>query len=169
MGVTVHFEGRATDAQSRDTVIAIAKQFAAKNDWPYEEFAETQVTLERVIDEQPVDYVGPTVGIELRPHEASEPLRLEFDEDNFCQEYCKTQFAPIETHVKVVELLRLVEPYFQKLAVVDEGEYFESGDLERLRVHLTGCFRMMEKLIAEKSNRKGPIRLPSGRIIDLQG
>ena len=59
-----------------------------------------------------MDYVGPTVGVQLQPHEDSEPLRLEFDCNNFCQDYCKTQFAPVHAHVALVELLRMVQPLF---------------------------------------------------------
>jgi hypothetical protein len=169
VGVTVHFEGRTADARCRDAAIAVARQYAIDNGWPYEEIAEAHAVLKRVIDEQPVDYLGPTVGVQLRPHEAAEPLRLEFDADNFCQDYCKTQFAPVQTHIQVTELLRLLQPQFSVLTIVDEGEYFETRDLEKLQSHLDNCFKAMERLVAEKPSRSGPVRLPSGRIIDLQG
>jgi hypothetical protein len=61
---------------------------------------------------------------------------LEFDEILFAQGYTKTQFAPADTHVKVVELLRSLQAFFIDLKVYDEGEYWETGDLSRLKFHL---------------------------------
>lgn len=46
----------------------------------------------------------------------------------------KTQFAEIETHVWIIGLLRyLKKRYLHDLEVKDEGEYWETEDLEKLR------------------------------------
>jgi hypothetical protein len=168
MGVTIHFEGHAKGDAQRDSAIAAAKRFAENYGWLSSEIDEARTVLKRVIDELPVDYVGPTRGVQLQPHENSEPVRLEFDRDNFCQDYCKTQFAPTDIHVRIIELLRSLQPFFADLAVIDEGEYYESDDIAQLQRHIDRCFEMMEQIKAERPGHSGPYRLPSGRIIDLQ-
>ena len=55
------------------------------------------------------------------------------------QEYffVKTQFAPIEVHVAICELLRFVKDnYISGLKVTDEGEYWDTGDREKLAMYL---------------------------------
>ena len=55
------------------------------------------------------------------------------------QEYffVKTQFAPIEVHIAICELLHFVKDgYMPGLKVTDEGQYWETGDREKLAVHL---------------------------------
>lgn len=45
----------------------------------------------------------------------------------------KTQFAPPETHIAIVKLLKyLKKKYIQDLEVLDEGSYWETGDKELL-------------------------------------
>lgn len=168
MGVTIHFEGRAKGDDQRDSAIVAAKRFAENCGWLSSDINESRTVLKRVIDERPVDYVGPTRGAQLQPHENAEPIRLEFDRDNFCQDYCKTQFAPTDVHVKLIELLLSIKPFFADLAVIDEGEYYESGNIDQLQRHIDRCFEMMEQIKAERPGHSGPCRLPSGRIVDLK-
>jgi hypothetical protein len=56
MGVTIHFEGQLKSDNDFDSVITQAKNFALKNDMPYEFFAESFKELSRVKDEQNWDY-----------------------------------------------------------------------------------------------------------------
>jgi len=79
----------------------------------------------------------------------------------------KTQFAPVDIHLAVIELLKLIEPCFSDLTVVDEGEYFESGDVDRLLAHLDNCFQTMEQFLAEHPSARGPVRRSDGRILDI--
>ncbi len=102
-----------------------------------------------------------------KPHINSDPLNLEFDKDYIIQEYCKTQFSGIETHIKVVEVLRLIEPYFDWLDVNDEGEYWETNNSGITQNHIDKCFEMIEKEKQEKKNLSGPYRIDDGRIVDL--
>lgn len=45
----------------------------------------------------------------------------------------KTQFAPLEVHTRACKLLyEIRERFIPDLAVLDEGDYFRTGDLERL-------------------------------------
>ena len=167
MGVTIHFEGRLKDEPSFAAALAVARMFSDEHQWSCRPIDETHATLKRVRDEEEWDYSGPVKGLEIHPHVDSEPFRLEFDRDLYVQEYCKTQFAPIEVHVQVVELLNLLRPLFEKLEVIDEGEYFETGDLALLTRHRDSCFKVIEQYLAEPDKHHGPIRLESGRIVDI--
>ena len=78
----------------------------------------------------------------------------------------KYQFAPEQVHIEIVELLKQLEPQFEKLIVLDEGEYYETGDLKTLVEHRRQCDEFIQRCLAEPGN-KGPLRLGSGRIVDL--
>jgi hypothetical protein len=166
MGVTIHFEGRLRGSASYHRVLAVAQAFATRHGWASEPIDEAEATLLRVRDEQDWDYTGPTRGLALHPHDECDPLRLEFDRDLYVQEFVKTQFAPVETHVKVVELFRLVAPEFESLQVEDEGEYWETSDLKTLQQHVGTCLRVLEDELKARPDHHGPVRLPTGRIVD---
>lgn len=167
MGVTIHFEGRLKSNKDFDKVVFIAKEFAEKNEIEFSFFEESDKLLLRVKDGKEFDYQGITRGIRIQPHDNSDPLNLEFDKDNYMQEYCKTQFAEIDTHIKIVDFLRQIEPYFEKLNVEDKGEYWETKSVEILQKHIDNCFAAIEDLKKERKDLSGPYRIEDGRIIDL--
>lgn len=167
MGVTIHFEGSLKDQASFEAVIALTKQFCDQHSWRNEQINSDHVQLRRVRDEQEWDYDGPVKGITIEPHENAEPFRLEFDKDLFVQEYTKTQFAPVEVHIAIVELLRLIQPYFTHLEIFDEGEFFETGDRETLEHHINRCTELLDEYLVQADQYYGPIRLESKRIVDV--
>jgi len=167
MGITIHFEGRLRSSDAYQAVVNTARQFAHKCGWEYEPIEETVTILKRVRNEEDWDYEGLVKGVVLQPHHNSEPFRLEFDTDLYVQEYTKTQFAPLEIHVSVVELLKEIEPYFEKLEVIDEGEYFETQDQGILKQHLDRCFEVLDGYLEQGDKYEGPVRLPSQRIVDV--
>ncbi len=167
MGITIHFEGRLKDEVSLEAVLSLTRDFCDERSWPHEQINETHVALNRVRDEEDWDYVGPTKGIAVQPHENSEPFRLEFDKDLYVQEYTKTQFAPVDIHLGLVELLRLLTPHFAILDVIDEGEFFETGNRATLEGHLDRCFALLDEYLVQQDKYYGPIRLESRRIVDV--
>lgn len=167
MGVTVHFEGRLQGEAALKEAIALAQDFADTQGWSTQIIDEAEVTLNRVKNEEVSDYTGPVKGIEIQPHENSDPLRLEFDSEFYIQEYIKTQFAPIAIHQAVVKLLKLLRPYFVDLDVEDEGEYFATDDLALLQTHIDRCNEVLDEYLAEPDRYYGPVRLGNGRIVDL--
>jgi hypothetical protein len=100
MGVTIHFEGQLTDKVAYGNLIEAAKSFALDRGWRAEPFESDETKLLRVRDEEEWDYVGPVHGIVLYPHVDCDPVRLEFDRDLYIQEFTKTQFAGVQTHLK---------------------------------------------------------------------
>ena len=167
MGITIHFEGGLRSVDSLSTLLQEARGFANEQGWPYIEIPNEMRELARVRDEANWDYVGLTSGIEIYPHESAEPLRLEFDSDGYIQEYIKTQFAPVETHLAVVNLLRKLEPFFSSLDVVDESDFWETNDIRSLRQSLGRFFEVVEDEKAKNPRLTGPFRLENGRIADL--
>jgi hypothetical protein len=167
MGVTIHFEGKLEPEAGFLKVMDIIKQFAISVGLPFTEFEVENKLLERVRDERAWDYNGPTKGICLQPDGNTDPLNLEFDRDPYIQEYCKTQFADIDVHILIIDLLRQIECYFERLTVEDEGEYWATNDKALLQKHLDTCFKAIED--AKKNDRSltGPYRISEGRIVDL--
>jgi hypothetical protein len=167
MGVTIHFAGRIRDAEALEVLLEAIWKSAQVHGWPAWRIDNESVTLKRVIDEEDVDYVGPTRGIGMEPHPDAEPLIFEFDQDMFMQDYCKTQFAGLVAHVQIIEFLRRIAPQFTELSVEDEGEYWETGDREVLAQHLTTIDSIIAEEVRNNPAYQVAYRLPSGRIVDL--
>jgi len=166
MGVTIHFEGRLKTVNDLDKVINLGLEFAKRKSSDVIKLDSTDKLLRRVKDDKDWDYQGEVKGIQFQPHENSDPLVLEFDKDFYIQEYCKTQFAGISTHIEVVQFLREIEPHFENLVIVDEGEFWETNDIKVLEQKFEDFFNAFEKAIEENPKLKGPFKV-QGRIIDL--
>jgi hypothetical protein len=167
MGVTIHFEGQLRSLTDYKEVINIARGFAEFNEMEFSFFEEANKLLERVKDDIDWDYQGQTKGIRIQPDDNSDPLILEFDKEGYIQEYCKTQFAEIKIHIKIINLLKQIEPFFENLIVYDEGEYWETGNAEILEEHFENCFKAIEEAKKENIKLSGPFRISDGRIVDL--
>jgi hypothetical protein len=167
MGVTIHIDGKLLGASEYDALLV--REFASSPRWPMEEIREAQRVLERVRNEQDWDYIGLTRGIVVYPHDNAEPLRFEFDDNLYIQEYCKTQFAGPSVHVSIVELMRLLQPLFETLWVQDEVEYWDTSDLSLLSQHMHRVDVVITQLVAENPSRQVAVRLPSGKIVDWIG
>ncbi len=65
--------------------------------------------------------------------------------------FCKTQFADIEAHISIIEVLdNLKKKYISDLTVTDEGAYWETRDrrvLAEKRIRLGHYIRRVEKVI----------------------
>jgi hypothetical protein len=166
MGVTIHFEGRVKGAIAYSLLIDELREFAATHDWKCEEIAESDAELKRVRNEKPLDYSGPTFGVQIWPHPACDPLRFEFDKDYYVQEFVKTQFAGVETHITIVELFRRIQFFLEGLKIEDEAEFWDKSDENVLAQHIQRCNEVLQEMFAKNPRAKGPVRLPDGRIAD---
>ena len=166
MGVTIHFEGRLKTQSDFNKVIDIGLKFAKRKSSDIIKLDNKKKLLQRVKNEEDWDYEGEVKGIQFQPHENSDPIVLEFDTDLYIQEYCKTQFSDISTHIEVIQFLRDIEPHFENLTVVDEGEFWETSDIKILEQKFENFFYAFEKAIEENPKLKGPFKI-KGRIIDL--
>ena len=167
MGVTIHFEGHIRDEAALHAAVTKARALGQAFGWPSTIIDESQATIVRVINEEEIPYTGPTRGIELRPNDDCDPIRLEFGSDLFVQDYVKTQFAGPETHVRVIEVLREIEPFFRDLTVVDEGEFWDTYSHELLREHIANINAVLDEYVRQSPNGRVKVRLPDGRIMDF--
>ena len=169
MGVTIHFEGKLKNERNLTSVVRAAEAFARARGWEVQHISHMEARLARVRDGQDWDYVGPTSGVQVLPHERCDPLRLEFDKDLYIQEYTKTQFAGSQVHIDVVKLLHELAPHFESLQVEDEGEYWETGDPAVVTEHINACNRALTDELLKNPGAQGPVQIPSGRWVDLIG
>ena len=167
MGVTIHFEGRVKTPAAYQLLIDELHEYAASYGWPCESISEHETTLKRVRDERDWDYSGPTFGLQIHADENSDPLRFEFDRDHYVQEFVKTQFAGTDTHIAIIGLLRRIEPFFDRLTVEDEGEFWQTSDESILARHIQRCDEVLQEMLAKHPGARGPVRLADGRIIDF--
>lgn len=133
MGITIHYKGEINSLDLIPKLIDDCQDFAKSMGWQY-----------HVIDEQ--KYL-PIKGIVLNIHPQAEPLNLTFGENGgLCsyidykqtQLFVKTQFAGIEAHITIVKLFKyLKKHYIFNLKVYDEGEYWETIDINKLSQKLS--------------------------------
>jgi len=169
MGVTIHFYGRLKNKESLDEVISIASEFAAEKGCEVFNLDSEKKQLFRVKDGKQSEYEGPVRGIQFHADENCDPFVFEFDDDLYIQQFCKTQYAGISTHVEVIQLLRDIEPCFETFVVLDEGDFWETSDISTLEQRFETNFAAAEEMKKENPKLKGPIRLMNGRILDLIG
>lgn len=166
-GVTIHYEGKAENPAAVDGALRMVTSRARALGWRIEEASADSASLTRVIDEKEVPYRGPVRGVVLRPASNCEPLYLQFDSSLFMQDFVKTQYAGADVHIKVVELLRQLKAFLIKLKVEDEGEYWETSDKKKLDGHISTVNALIIEMKGKTPGLKGPVTLPSGRIVDL--
>ena len=83
------------------------------------------------------------------------------------QDYVKTQFAGAAVHIQIIELFDLLRPYFKKLAIEDEGEFWEKRDRAVLEGNIRQVDSMIQEIKKKDSKAKGPVRMKSGRMLDV--
>ncbi len=139
MGFSIHYSGTIDRTEDIPQLVEELTDIAASMDWTVQSING---------DESDPNFLG---GI-VNPKGDCEPLCFIFDRDgrlrgladllneqmepteNSFSAATKTQFSEIETHVWIIGLLRyLKRRYLSNLQVSDEGEYWETEDLDKLR------------------------------------
>jgi hypothetical protein len=139
MGVSIHYSGQLKEAALLPLFIEEVEDIAKILGWKYNTFLKeyTNNLFETTISDN--DY-----GIMVTPLEC-EPVVFIFDYEGhlyspWLKQYftdrfyiynisTKTQFAGADTHIKVIELMKhLNKKYFNNFTMIDEGEYWETGD-----------------------------------------
>lgn len=127
MGITIHFQGRLRRAGDAAKLVDEVADIARTLKWAY-----------RLHD-------GDLTGITFVPHARAEEVSLLFDPDGFLRNpvcthedesrmcFVRTQLAPPEVHIALVKLFRhLQKRYFAEFVVIDEGDFWRTGDAARL-------------------------------------
>lgn len=166
-GVTIHYEGTAASPEAVTKILAAISAYAKKNKWEAKETSTAKGQLRRVVEDKDKDYEGKITGIVVRITENCEPLHFEFGDDLFMQDFVKTQFAGADVHIQIVQLFDSLRPLFKKIAVVDEGEYWNLRERAILERHIAKIDSMIEDIKKKNPKARGPLRMKSGRIADV--
>jgi len=157
MGITIHYRGKMQNIAHlpslKDELIDIAETM----NWEWHELDEDfskPASARLVVDEGQAEITGhlPIKGLSINLHADCESLDLFFDKEGNltgpllfimvsegrikAQEAflsVKTQFAPAEIHIAIVNLLRFLKKrYIPNMEVRDEGDYWNTSDKEKL-------------------------------------
>jgi hypothetical protein len=162
MGITIHYSGRIRDTADIDKLSLQLEFAARELGWPFERLDERLLgTADYLQFETGEDELGTytTFSEDTRPIDdrwrgllilppETESVTIAFNRAGELMNYVpmndtghyfatpyvftKTQFSTVDTHIAVCNLLRLVTPYMAEWEVMDEGEYWERQDRERL-------------------------------------
>ncbi len=184
MGVSVYYKGTLTDMDALLRLVDEIRDICQIMKWEYhtlnDDWTEpVEVSLERKDGGLKIGGNLGLKGIGFKPHPASEcvdfyfdsdgnldapayrALRLQKGETNSEETFVciKTQFAPANIHVAVIKLLKyLKEHYIHDLEVIDEGEYWETGSLEKLEYHrnvINEGLDVLEKVLTDTPRKPG--------------
>ncbi len=152
MGLTFFYSGKAKGEKEIKKISQIAKKYAKQHNWTSHDIDLPTAT-----------------GLVIEPHPDVENITLLFKKDLYLDNYTKTQFGGAQLHQDVVELFKKIEPFFEKLSIVDESDYWKTGDLGALKENIAFTDSVVKEY--KQENPKGTIalRLDNGRIADFVG
>ena len=166
MGVTIAFKGKLKLPTLVENIIEDVEDICLTNNWWYRIINEEKTSFETPSLAYDKDSETGEVkriniegelglkGISFQPHKESETIELFFDTEGVLRPifsmifkgdsrvkypwvFVKTQFAGVETHIKIINLLLyLRKKYFKKLDIRDDGGYYPLRDEETLRKRL---------------------------------
>lgn len=168
MGVTIHYSGRLKSTALIEELVDEMVEVANANAWSYQILEGNETASMDVVDDE-----GEETSIEIPPlngitvnAEDGEPIWMLFDpegnlrtpmvtlmsvrdpeyfKDLKYHAFTKTQFAGVEFHIKLVNLLKYIsDKYFEEWNVLDESKYYETGD----RDELINCMAIIDKSMA---------------------
>lgn len=161
MGITIHYKGRFKKHASLPAMIEEVKDIATVYNWPYFIY-DTDFPSN---DFGKKEFDNNIYGIHFTPPE-SEPIWLSFfsngrmsniinkklyanstsamEQRYLYMLFTKTQFAGAEIHKLIIHILKYIgKKYFAHFKVIDEGEYWETGDEKLLEEN----FRYLTQMI----------------------
>ena len=178
MGITIFASGKIESTGDIPGLINDLKRVAGEHNWGYHVIDDDFDTLPHAVLARRDSGDQATVikgslglkGIVLNFGPGAEPLAILFDRSGVLTDMlqqvswihnnrqgerftmCKTQFADIDSHIRVIEVLDgLKKKYIPDLVVSDEGDFWESRDrriLAEKRIVLGHCLRHTERVIA---------------------
>ena len=177
MGVTIHYRGKLSQQHSIDEVIDHFRNLCFKQElenWQVDD----EITTENYLAKE--DIGTQIKGIKINVHPDCETLVFTFDTKTkrLCdiweqvktgkkfacgkkegRLFCKTQFAGAYAHIVVCRLLReLKDRFIPRLYVSDEGEYWQTEDIEKLEEHIGSLGEMIKafgETMKEIASKKG--------------
>ena len=167
MGITIHYRGRVSPKLKSKDLYIYASLICKEKKWTISVLSETDG--EGVLDhpDGEIPYQGKLSTFVIRPHEHCEPVTFQITQDGYFKNWCKTQFAPLDVHIGLLDLFRQVKIKLSELVIQDEGGYWESNSAESLEERIVKCFMEMQKSRDEEPDYYGPVKSENGRITDL--
>lgn len=177
MGITIFASGKLSDTDAIEPLIADVKESAARYGWGHHIISDDFDAEPNAVLTHPDGGTGGAViegslglkGIILQIGDGAEAFSILFDRSGVLTDVinqlmwienkgaggrfisCKTQFADIESHIRLIEVLDLVKgKYIPDLIVDDEGSYWEKRDRRSLaekRILLGHFLRRTEKIL----------------------
>lgn len=167
MGITINFRGRLGQKVKPKEFYILASLVAKEKGWTTSDMYESEGDAMLQNPEEDIPYHGKLTTFIIEPHEHCEPLTFQITADGYFKNWCKTQFAPFEIHMGIVDLFDQVRIKFGELVVQDEGGYWELRDPKVLEDRVIKCYLEMEKTKEEDPEYYGPTKDKKGRITDL--
>lgn len=181
MGVTIHYRGSLNQKTQIHHFIEEVQDICESMDWDYnimdEDWDKTPKVEIADRDEKSIQLGGHASlkGIIFKPNEECERVVLTFnregtlnsiiniamgheaEEDGFPWVFTKTQFAGVEAHISIIKLLKyLKSKYISNLEVIDEGNYWDTGDSSQVSSRIqviNNAMDAIEKGLAELGDR----------------
>ncbi|MFO7846295.1 MAG: hypothetical protein R6V27_07030 [Balneolaceae bacterium] len=167
MGITIHYKGSIRRLSEIDTLVDILEDFAKILEWKTERYPSLSVTDKQADTDafgiqQHQDRHYPR-GIVVYPHESCEPFSFTFTKEKNLVDFrgsylqnrtespgwlhVKTQFAPVDSHIAIIKLMKYLRGSFiPDLEVKDEGGYWESEDEKQLESRMESLNQAMGSL-----------------------
>jgi len=139
MGITIHYKGKLNSSVLIHSFLDEMEDIAQSMEWEYTCFPKHE---NKKIE---------LTGLFIKPHTKSEFLQFMIDEKGFLRNalaiehfepqdettfinHTKTQYSPNEIHIAIIKLLKyLKKKYISNLEVMDEGDYWNTGDAKILQ------------------------------------
>ena len=162
MGVTIHYRGKLKSPDLITLLMDEVEEICISNSWKYQLLKDASPTKERALpnpfemddfdsdlDFSPNQIQDDLQGITFQPHKESETVTFLFDREGVLRSifssifkkkgkytwcFVKTQFAGMETHVRIINLMAyLKKKYFKKFDIHDDGGYYPDMDTAELQ------------------------------------
>ncbi|MDB5051546.1 MAG: hypothetical protein JWO30_4617 [Fibrobacteres bacterium] len=167
MGITIHYRGRVNPKLRIKEFYIYAGLICKEKDWFITDLTETDGAHVLIHPDGEIPYNGKLSSFIIEPHEHCEPLHFQITHDGYFKNWCKTQFAPIEVHMGVVDLFSQVKIKLSEMVIQDEGGFWEMRNADELEERMVKCFLEIQKQKDEDATYYGPVKSENGRITDL--
>ncbi|HKP94856.1 MAG TPA: hypothetical protein VJ385_03765 [Fibrobacteria bacterium] len=167
MGITIHYHGRVNPKLKVKEFYIYAALICKEKKWAVTDLVETEGAQLLDHPEEAIPYNGKLSTFTIRPHEHCEPLLFQITQEGYFKNWCKSQFAPLEVHMGIVDMFDQVKIKLSELVIQDEGGYWESRNAEALEERIVKCFMEIQNSKEEDPDYYGPVKSEDGRITDL--
>ncbi len=167
MGITIHYRGRVSPKVKTKEFHIYAGLICKEKKWKITDLSETEGDAVLDHPDGEIPYQGKLSTFVITPHEHCDPVTFQITGDGYFKNWCKTQFAPLEVHVGLVDLFRQVKIKLSELVIQDEGGFWESNNAEALEERIIKCFMEIQKSKEDDPEYYGPVKSENGRITDL--